>query len=511
MDYKAGTSLVMDAFNENYQKMNDKTPDAQLEHATTNTPGSPTEDEKRFQIAPWKLGLLMLGNALAVFCVALDNTIISNAIPEITRNFDSLQDLGWYSSIYFFTNCSVVLLFGKIYTYYSMKWTFIVALGFFEVGSVICGAAPSSVALIVGRAIAGLGAGGVLPGAILIISESVPLQRRPLFTGILGGMGGIASVVGPFLLIFFPAIFCLLLGLQWGGAKYNWGNARIIVLFVVFGLATASWIAIQFYKKEQASVPPRIIGNRNVWSSAWYMVCIMGSFIVVLYYFPIWFQAVKGASPMKSGIMILPIIVGLIVCMTLGSIFVSVIGYYHPIMVAGMIVSTVGAGLCTTLEVESGSGKWIGYQAMCGLGLGLGFQLPFIAVQTALPRSDIPVATAVITFAQNLSSAVIVAIGQTVFQNRLLVHVAQFAPTVDPNAVVHSGAAGLDKLFPSNVLPQIVRAYNAAVTETFYVATAIAALSIFGLIRLEQLSVRKNGGDENVADALSENSKQGSV
>jgi hypothetical protein len=88
----------------------------------------------------------------------------------------------------------------------------------------------------------------------------------------------------PGLLIFFPAIFCLLLALQWGGAKYPWGNVRIIVLFIVFGLAMASWIAIEHYKKEQASVPPRIIRNRNVWSSAWYMACIVGSFIVILYY-----------------------------------------------------------------------------------------------------------------------------------------------------------------------------------------------------------------------------------
>jgi hypothetical protein len=214
---------------------------------------------------------------------------------------------------------------------------------------------------------------------------------------------------------------------------------------------------------------------------------------------------------MKSGIMILPIIVGLIICMTLGSIFVTVIGYYHPIMVAGTIISTIGAGLCTTIEVNSSSGKWIGYQAMCGLGFGLGFQLPFIAVQTALPRSDIPVATAVITFAQNLSSAVVVAIGQTVFQNRLLAHVAQFAPTVDPEAVVHTGAAGLDRHFSDDVLPEIVRAYSAAVAETFYVAAAIAALSIIGLVRLQMLSVKKNETKENGAEAAISDSKQGSM
>ncbi|KAJ5837020.1 MFS general substrate transporter [Penicillium robsamsonii] len=215
--------------------------------------------------------------------------------------------------------------------------------------------------------------------------------------------------------------------------------------------------------------------------------------------FPIWFQVVKGGSPIQSGTMILPIIIGLIVCMSLGAVFVTVVGYYIPIMAIGTIISTIGAGLCSTLEVDSSASKWIGYQAMCGIGLGFGFQLPFIAVQTALPRSDIPVATAIITFAQNLSEAVLVALAQTIFQNRLVAHVKQLSPLVDPNVVVHAGAANLDQHFSADVLPGIVRAYSAAVTETFYAATGIAALSFIGLIRLQWLSVKKTETSGNVA------------
>lgn len=199
--------------------------------------------------------------------------------------------------------------------------------------------------------------------------------------------------------------------------------------------------------------------------------------------------------------MILPIIIGLIICMTLGAVFVTAVGYYHPIMAIGTIISTIGAGLCTTLDMYSSPSKWIGYQAMCGIGLGFGFQLPFIAVQTALPKSDIPVATAIVTFAQNLSEAVLVALGQTIFQNRLLTHIERLSPSVDPHAIVHGGAANLDQRFPAEVLPEIVRAYSNAVTDTFYVATAIAALSVIGLFRLEWLSVKKKGSNENAAQS----------
>lgn len=168
-------------------------------------PAEPTQPLQRTQTAateadhPHGLKLLsiMVAIFLAIFCVAIDRTIIATAIPKITVEFDSLQEIGWYGSAYLLTSASFQLSFGRMYAEFSIKWTFLAALILFEVGSVICAAAPNSPALIVGRAIAGLGSAGIATGGLTIIGRVLPLHRRPMFTGIMGAAMGISQVIGP--------------------------------------------------------------------------------------------------------------------------------------------------------------------------------------------------------------------------------------------------------------------------------------------------------------------------
>lgn len=131
--------------------------------------------------------------------MALDNTIIATAIPRITDQFKALNDVGWYGSAYLLTTCACQLIFGKFYTFYSIKWVYLIALFIFEIGSLICGVAPNSVTLIIGRAIAGVGSAGIFSGAVLIVASTVPMRQRPTYMGVIGGMYGIASVAGPLL------------------------------------------------------------------------------------------------------------------------------------------------------------------------------------------------------------------------------------------------------------------------------------------------------------------------
>lgn len=157
----------------------------------------PVEEPEAEYASGLKLVTIMVALCLAVFLVALDNTIIATAIPRISDQFRALNDVGWYASSYLLTTCAFQLLFGKFYTFFSIKWVFLTAIALFELGSLICGVAPSSVTLIVGRAIAGVGSAGIFSGGLIIIAYSVPLSKRPIYTGLVGAMYGVASVAGP--------------------------------------------------------------------------------------------------------------------------------------------------------------------------------------------------------------------------------------------------------------------------------------------------------------------------
>ena len=253
------------------------------------------------------LALLTFGLCMATFVVALDNTIIATAIPKITTVFDSLNDVGWYGSSYLLTTTALQPSFGKIYTYYNIKWTYLSALLIFEIGSIVCAAATNSVMLIVGRAIAGAGAAALFSGGMTIVGFSVALRKRALYISLLSSMFGISSVVGPLLggvltdraswrwcfwinlpfggvalltvFFFFKnperehtsmtfkeklrhidlggafllicGIVCLLLALQWGGTTYPWRSSKVWGCILGFGLIIALFIALQFKLEDR--------------------------------------------------------------------------------------------------------------------------------------------------------------------------------------------------------------------------------------------------------------------
>jgi MFS family permease len=294
--------------------------------------------------------LIILCNFLALFLVALDRTIIAVAVPRITDEFHSLNDIGWYGSSYMLTTACAQLLFGRIYKFYDMKWTFLLSVIIFEIGSAICGAAPSSTTFILGRSIAGLGSAGIFGGCLLIMIPMVPLHRRPAFQGLFGVVFGVASALGPLIgggltgavswrwcfyinlpigavtlvfMVFFwnpprsvgkkeggetklsvyghvrrldplgmffflPGTVCLFVAFQWGGSTYRWDEWRVVLMLVVFGVCFIAFVAIQILMPETASVPPRIITQRSVAFGNAFTFFLAGSMLMLVYYVPIW-------------------------------------------------------------------------------------------------------------------------------------------------------------------------------------------------------------------------------
>lgn len=205
---------------------------------------------------------------------------------------------------------------------------------------------------------------------------------------------------------------------------------------------------------------------------------------------PIWFQAIKGASAVKSGIMNLPMIITVVLVSILAGGLVTACGYYTPFMIASSIIMTIGAGLLSTLDVNSGHPKWIGYQALFGIGLGLGMQQPMIVAQTALSAVDVPSGTAIVMFTQTLGGSIFISVAQNIFQNQLFQNLRADAPTANAAELVAAGATMLRNVASGPVLEHVLVAYNDAITQTFYVSVAMGALSLIGPIFVEWLSVK---------------------
>lgn len=175
-----------------------------------------------------------------------------------------------------------------------------------------------------------------------------------------------------------------------------------------------------------------------------------------------------------------------------GGGLVTAIGYYAPLMIASSISMAVGSGLLTTLAIGTTTANWIGFQIILGIGIGLGLQLPLIAVQTVLPLEDIPTGTAIVGFFQSLGGAILLSVGQTVFSNTLVSGIRSAASSVDPRVVTSTGATDLAKAVPRDVLGSLLPVLDRAIARTFYVAVAVALLSIVGSVLIEWKSVKGN-------------------
>lgn len=213
-------------------------------------------------------------------------------------------------------------------------------------------------------------------------------------------------------------------------------------------------------------------------------------FLLLVFYIPIWLQAIKSVSATKSGIMNLPLILGVVILSIVAGGLVTMLGYYTPFMIVGSAISAIGAGLLTLFEVDTGHAKWIGYQFICGAGIGMTMQQPMIAAQTVLPLDDVPTGTAVIVFFQTLGGALFISVGQNVFANKLLQNLAETLPQIDPAVVLGAGATSLKSAFPADVHPMIIKAYNHALVECFYPAVAVFCVSFFASFGVEWASVK---------------------
>ncbi|RKK62452.1 putative efflux pump gsfJ [Fusarium oxysporum] len=477
---------------------------------------------------------------LGMFLVAIDNTILGTAIPKITDEFHDLNKVSWYGAAYFMTfGGGFQSTWGKLYKFFPIKTWYLISLLIFEIGSLICAVAPGPTALIVGRAIAGLGGSGVTVGVFTIFGFVAAPETRPQLLGFTGANYGVAAVLGPlvggaftdrvtwrwcfyinlpigglaaviFVFLFqtptkamaakatlkekllqtdligaslmMALIVSYILALQYGGQTHAWDSSVVIGLLVGFVAILAVFVAWEVYQKERAMIVPRLFVKRYVFVGCSFMFFFGGAYFTILYYLPIYFQSVHNSSAIGSGVRMLALIIPLTIAAIVQGITLMKIGIIPLFWVIGGTLATVGCGLLFTMDDQTSTGKWIGYQILVGFTAGFTFQVAISNGQIHARPEDMSQVTAIINFSQAVGGAIFVSAAQSAFNNQLIKTLAVSRPEIDPAMALGVGATRIRQDFSALQIPAVVDAYMVGLKAVF--AITVAAFGISTIIGL---------------------------
>ena len=432
------------------------------------------QEERLTGRALWTVfAALMLG----MFLAALDQTIVSTALPTIVGDLGGLDHLSWVVTSYLLASTISTPLYGKLGDMRGRKPVFQAAILIFLAGSMLAGLSQSMTQLIAFRALQGIGAGGLMVGAQAIIGDIVPPRERGRYMGLIGSVFGVASVAGPLLggfivdnlswrwvfyvnlpvgivavaivalrlrlpsrrtehsIDYFGAallgggVAALILLTTWGGNQYAWSSSTIVGLGVVGVLLLAAFVW-QERRAVEPVIPLTLFRSRvfNV-SSAMGFTIGMAMFGAIVF-IPLFLQLVYGASPTSSGLRMLPLMAGLLVAAVASGRVISRIGRYRPFPIAGTAVLVGGMFLLSRLGV--GTAPWLAsvYMLVVGVGIGLVMQVLVLVVQNDARPEDMGVATSTATFFRSVGGSFGVAIFGAIFASRLASQLDRFPSSV---------------------------------------------------------------------------------
>lgn len=274
------------------------------------------------------------------------------------------------------------------------------------------------------------------------------------------------------------AVVCYLLALQWGGVSKAWNSRDVIGVLVGFGVLVIVFIIIEWRMGERALMPARILKQRNILVCCLYVLFVVGPMFILIYYLPIYFQSIKNVSASESGVHNVPFILTVSIFTIISGGLITAFGQFGYLMIIGSVIATIGSGLIYMFDINTGPGKWIGYQIVAGVGTGLAGQISIIVNQASVEPSDLATVSAVTLFLQTIGGAFWVSAGESAFINRLVQKLPDTAPHVNPQLVAAVGATDLRKVFSPEDIPGILLAYMDGLKTAFILAIALGGVSV---------------------------------
>ncbi|KAI9350696.1 major facilitator superfamily domain-containing protein [Obelidium mucronatum] len=382
--------------------------------------------------------LVFIGLMLGIMMAALDQTIVSTALKAIVQDLGHQDLVPWIGSAYLLTAAPFGALYGKFADLFGRKWVFVFALIVFEIGSFLCGIAPTMETLILGRAIAGVGGGGIFSCVLIIISDIVSIQDRGKFQGMIGACFGLSSVIGPLIggafsdhvswrwcfyinlplgvvtvgtvIVFlnfpipegalaakvrridgygivtlFAAIIAIITPLQLGGSIWEWNSGPTVALFVLAPILFAMFAYVELKIAKEPIIPASMFLNSSIPALLVVAFCMGAGFFSAVYYISLFFQVVNGDSATSAGIKTIPLVFGVVILSITSGVYISKTGNYKRFLYIGPVFMIVGSVLVSFLDINSLLVEKIFYLLIFGIGCGAMIQTRVLAIQASVP------------------------------------------------------------------------------------------------------------------------------
>jgi EmrB/QacA subfamily drug resistance transporter len=475
---------------------------------------------------------IMLAVMSGMLLAALDQTIVSTALPRIVSELHGLKDLSWVVTAYLLTSTISVPISGKLSDIYGRKKLFLLAIIIFVAGSALSGLSQNMAELIGFRALQGIGAGMLMSNAFAVIGDLFTPAERGRWQGIIGGVFGLASVIGPLLggyltdhaswrwnfyinvpvgiLAFFMissfmphiesdnkrqridylgaallavGLSALLLGFVWGGNQYAWGSLQVIGMFSAALALLVSFIVVEDRHAKDPILPLDLFKNQ-IFSLSMLIVFLLGvAMFGAILYIPLFAQDVLGRTATNSGIIMTPMVLTLVVVSVIAGQTVSRTGKYKALAVTGMAAVTLGMFWLSTMGLHTTNSQFT--VRMMLLGAGLGFSMPIfnLIVQNAFPHARLGIATASVQLFRSVGATIGVAVLGSVLNNRLNSHLAGLHGSVVSANQLSSASA-------RTISPAVKSALSTSISDVFLIGGFVVSIAFFASWFLKEIPLK---------------------